>query len=71
MVWKVSGVTNSCAPSVIITNASAPFFFNWLTTSTALYAAIPPVTPTIIFLSFNISILHPVLAYLILDLVRL
>ena len=57
MVWKVSGVTNSCAPSVIITNASAPF------SSIDLLHQLPCMqqyllTPTIIFLSFNISILH-------------
>jgi hypothetical protein len=44
--WKVSGVTKRRAPALITTCTSAPCSRSWRTSSAALYAAMPPVTPS-------------------------
>src|SRR5690242_21664039 len=46
MVEKVSGRTNSSACSDMITSTSAPACWRRLTSSTALYDAMPPQIPT-------------------------
>src|SRR5579864_1166074 len=54
MVENVSEQTNSSACFVKITSTNAPACCSWLTSSTALYEAIPPQTPTTICLIRNI-----------------
>ncbi len=49
---KVSGPTNAPAFSVMITLTFAPCFLRSLKSSTLLYAAIPPHTPSTMFLFF-------------------
>src|SRR5690606_29005230 len=61
-VESVSGVTNSFADCVITTFTSAPFFTKSRTKKAALYAAIPPVTPSKIFFPFKTDISY-VLVY--------
>ena len=51
---NVIGVTNLAACSVIMQCTSAPRCLSWLTSPAALYAAIPPQTPTTICLFINI-----------------
>src|SRR5690554_1051670 len=57
-VERVSGVTNSLAAGVITTLTLAPFFTKSLTKNAALYAAIPPVTPSKIFLPLKTAITY-------------
>src|SRR4029077_19944314 len=47
-VWRVRGVMNRCALAVIRTWTSAPASVRPRTISHALYAAIPPLTPSAI-----------------------
>lgn len=49
---KVTGVMNSLPAGVITTCTSAPFFINARTKYAALYAAILPVIPNMIFFPF-------------------
>ena len=44
--WNVVGVTKRVAASVITTSTSTPAFTNRRVSSAALYAAMPPVTPS-------------------------
>ena len=46
--WKVTGVTKRAPPAVSATCTSAPAFPSSRTSSAALYAATPPVTPSTI-----------------------
>ena len=60
-VWSVSGVMNSAALRDIITRTRACCAVSNRTSSAALYAAIPPQTPTTIVLSFSTPIVEPIL----------
>jgi len=60
-VCSVSGVMNSAALRDIITRTRACCAVSKRTSSAALYAAIPPHTPTTIVLSFNTPIMEPIL----------
>ena len=55
-VSKLSGATKRQACSVMTTRTAAPSFFSRLTISHALYAAIPPVTPSTTHFPFSISL---------------
>src|SRR5882762_5192777 len=70
---NVSGVTNSRAPRVITTSTVNPSCCRRRTSSAALYAATPPVTPSVIRIrAFRGSLLPPLVAVLVrIDRIRL
>src|SRR5882762_2080162 len=70
---KVSGVMNSRAPRVITTSTVNPSCCRRRTSSAALYAATPPVTPSVIRIrAFRGSLLPPLVAVLVrIDRIRL
>ncbi len=55
-VWSVSGAINSVALRVIMTRTLAPLVTSRRTSSAALYAAIPPLTPSTIVLPLSTPI---------------